>query len=105
MSAYEKMLRNPENRISTSGMMKQPTPNDANIGAVADLSEVSGNEKLDPEEAAYLSGIDARMKARAAGTPMNEGVMTGDLEKRVKQIEELLVEVMKTHMKLIEKLK
>jgi hypothetical protein len=103
-SAYEKMLKNPQNRISTSGMMKQPMPNESNIGATADLSKIPGKDLTDPVEDAYMADVDARMKARASGTPLNEGVMIGSLEKRVKEIEELLVEVMKTHMKLLEKL-
>jgi len=105
ITAYEKMLRNPANRISTSGQLKQPMPNESTIGAAgADLNNIPGKDMgpVDPEEAAYLASVDARMAARRAGQPINESTI--NLEKRVKDIEELLVEIMKTHTKLINKL-
>ena len=97
-SAYEKMLQKPENRVSSSGTMRQPMPSSRDVeGAELPLPE----QRIDPHEAeenAYLAGIDARMAARKQGV-VNEN--TSSLEKRVKDIEELLVEIMKVQTKLI----
>ena len=102
LTAYQKMLQNPKNRISTSGQLKQPMPNESTIGVQgADLNNIPGKDVEDPKEMEYLAGIDARIAARKAGQ-LNEN-STG-LEKRVKDIEDLLTEIMKTHMKLINKL-
>jgi hypothetical protein len=98
-SAYEKMLENPDNRVSSSGMMKQPVPNGAETAGAAVVQE---NTKEDPQEAAYMAGIDARMKARATGQ-VNDTITSPNLETRLKEVEDLLVEVMKVHMKIIKK--
>jgi hypothetical protein len=89
-SAYEKMLQNPDNRVSSSGTMKQPMPSGRDTGG-ADMTKIP-EQKIDPhaaEENSYLAGVDARMAARQQGAPVNEN--TNSLEKRVKEIEELLV--------------
>ena len=98
-SAYEKMLQIPANRVSSSGQMNQPMPSGRDT-AGANMSAVS-EQKIDPataEEDAYLRSVDQRMKVRQQGT-VNEN--TNSLEKRVKDIEELLVEIMKVQTKLI----
>jgi hypothetical protein len=104
-SAYEKMLQNPDNRVSSAGMMKQPTPGNADT-AGADISQVQDVKEsgTNPEEAAYFAGIDARMAARKDGSPVNETLtVKSDVETRLKEVEDLLVEVMKVHMKIIKK--
>lgn len=101
LSAYEKMLQNPKNRVSSSGMIKQPVPG-VNEVSGANMSKVP-EQKIDPqtaEENAYMAGVDTRMAARQRQVNENND----SLEKRVKDIEELLVEVMKTQTKLINKL-
>ena len=121
LETYEKMLQNPANLVSTTGKIKQPMP------TAAELSGVTGGKKIDtsnlpeeskrqgnledvsPEEEAFLSTIDKRMAARKRGELPAINEQGGSdrivkLENQVKEIQELLVEVMKTHMKLIERL-
>ena len=108
---YENMLREPENRKSSSGQIRQPSPYDS--GKMADPSE-TGEEPspVNAEENAYLASIDQRMAARKSGNPITESSETsGDvsrlvkLEKEVSELQELMTEMMKTHIKLLGKLK
>lgn len=108
---YEKMLRNPENRKSSSGEMKQPSPYDSGkMGMEPDVGESS--DALSADESSYLADIDRRMAARKAGKPINEKSSdTSDdvsrlvkLEKEVSELQELMTEMMKTHIKLLGKL-
>ena len=106
MSIYEKMLQTPKNRVSSTGTIKQPSPYDS--GSIkAPMSEAG--EKINAEEDAYLASIDQRMAARKKGESVSESDTTSDvsriviLEKEVKELQTLMTEVMKTHMKLLEK--
>ena len=105
-SIYEKMLQNPDNRKSSSGSIKQPTPYDTGASLPVSVPKSTG-EDLTSEEAAYLASIDSRMALRAAGKPVNESKTTGDisriaiLEREVSELKELMTEMMKTHMKLL----
>jgi len=107
-SIYEKMLQNPKNRKSTSGTIHQPTPYDTGASLPVSVPKETG-EDLTGEEAAFLANIDSRMAMRAAGKPVNESKTTGDisriaiLEKEVSELKELMTEMMKTHMKLLER--
>lgn len=111
-NVYEKMLQNPNNRKSSSGTIKQPTPYDS--GKLIDpnlTGEQTGDSHfLDAEETAYLADIDKRIALRSAGKEANEG-KTKDvsriakLEKDITELQELMTEMMKTHMKLLEKIK
>jgi hypothetical protein len=109
LSAYEKMLQDPANRRSSSGQMKQPMPNSTDtLGAdSSQVPEAPVDTSISAEEMAAMSEIDSRMAARKAGKlpPIQEEipVANSDLERRVTEIEQLLVEVMKTHMKLLGK--
>lgn len=104
MDIYQKMLEKAENRKSSSGMIKQPTPYDS--GQISNPVAEAG-EELNPEEEMYLADIDKRMAARAAGNPITESSGTNDvsrivkLEKEVESLKELMTEMMKTHMKLL----
>lgn len=109
MSIYEKMLQNPENRKSTSGTIKQPTPYDSgDIKSPGKQAQQTG-EELNPEESAYLQEIDRRMALRSTGkkVPSNsaEDGRIKKLEEEVSELKELVMQVMKTHMKLLEKTK
>ena len=102
---YEKMLENPKNRISSSGTIKQPTPFDGQAN-----NPISTGEDLNTEETDYLADVDRRMALRAAGEEVNESeteedVRIAKLEKDITELQELMTEMMKTHMKLLEKIK
>jgi len=108
---YEKMLRDPKNRRSTSGEIKQPSPYDSGkMGADPNVTGES-SDVLSGEENAYLADIDRRMTARQAGAPINEDETKPDvsrlvkLEKEVSELQELMTEMMKTHIKLLGKIK
>ena len=107
MSIYEKMLQNPENRKSSSGTIKQPTPYDSGeINSPAKEARQTG-EQLNPEESAYLQEIDRRMALRSSGKPAasaEEVPRIEKLEKEVSELKELMTEMMKTHMKLLRKM-
>ncbi len=104
LTAYEKMLQNPKNRRSTSGEMKQPMPNSADaLGADTSVIPPEVNTGASAEDLADMNAIDARMAARKAGKLQEGPKASSDLERRVTEIEQLLIEVMKTHMKLLEK--
>ena len=107
MSIYEKMLQNPENRKSTSGTIKQPTPYDSgDIKSPGKQAQQTG-EELNSEESAYLQEIDRRMALRSAGkeVPSTDDNRIKKLEEEVSELKELVMQVMKTHMKLLEKTK
>ena len=101
------MLRDPENRKSSSGTMKQTTPYDS---GVQDTAPQATSNSLDTGDVAYLAEVDRRMAARKAGAPIVEsGDTSGDgsrimkLERDIFELKELMTEMMKTHMKLLEK--
>lgn len=110
---YERMLREPKNRKSSSGEMKQPSPYDS--GKMGQDPSVTGesSDTLNAEENDYLASIDQRMAARKAGHPINEeSSETSDdvsrlvkLENEVSELQELMTEMMKTHIKLLGKIK
>lgn len=110
---YEKMLTKPENRKSSSGQIRQPSPYDS--GKMGADPSVTGenSDVLNAEENAYLASIDQRMAARKAGAPINEKSSDTKpdisrivkLEKEVSELQELVTEMMKTHIKLLGKLK
>lgn len=109
MNIYEKMLQTPKNRVSSTGTIKQPSPYDSGSGAGVKAPISEAGEKLNAEEDAYLASIDQRMAARKKGESVSESDTTADvsriviLEKEVKELQMLMTEVMKTHMKLLEK--
>lgn len=117
---YENMLKNPKNRTSSSGQVKQPSPfEDAEIrGGNIDTSKIE--ESQDPkagdvsqDEQNYLSEIDRRMKLRKEGkmappadTPAGAHARVDEsridkIENQVKEIQDLLMEIMKAQMKLL----
>ena len=103
---YQKMLENPDNRKSSSGSMKQPTPySDGKQGP----GPTESGEPLNAEENAYLESIDQRMAARRKGEAITESETKPEvsrivkLEEEVSELKELMVEMMKTHMKLLRK--
>ena len=119
LETYEKMLQDPKNRVSSSGKIKQPAPTVSELNGVAagkkldtsNLPEESnrqGNlEDISEEEQSYLSAIDKRMALRREGklpdiSSKDDRILK--LEKQVNEIQELLIEVMKTHMKLLDKI-
>ena len=104
---YERMLRDPENRKSSSGTMKQTTPYDS---GVQDTAPQDTSNSLDTGDVAYLAEMDRRIAARKSGAPIvKSGDTSGDvsrimiLENKVSELQELMKEMMKTHMKLLEK--
>ena len=106
---YERMLQNPENRKSSSGTMKQVTPYDS---GVTDQTPSDTSKSLDTGDVSYLAEMDRRIAARKAGSPIVEsgGTSPDDsrimiLENKVSELQELMKEMMKTHMKLLEKVK
>jgi len=115
---YEKMLKKPENRTNSAGQMKQPSPfDDPEIsGSDVDTSKIEETPEradISPEEQSYLSEIDRRMALRKEGklpghpgtrasaqAPVDESRID-KLENQVKEMEELLIEIMKAQMKLL----
>ena len=103
---YQKMLTKPENRKSSSGEIKQPSPYDSGPGPV---TEGKSTDSLTSDDDAYLADVDKRIAARKAGAPINEQPKPETsrlvkLEKEVSELQELMTEMMKTHIKLLGKL-
>lgn len=116
---YEKMLKNPKNRVSTSGKLKQPMPSSAEIAGVGggkvDTSSIPEETQrrssgVSREEEAFISELDKRMAARQSGgspssssSTLNEASAKkiSSLEKRVKELEDTLTEVLKIQTKLL----
>ena len=111
------MLENPANRQRS--FMKQPMPGAADIhGANTKNLPMEAQQKVSDtrledvseEDQKYLSAIDQRMVARRDGkipphaTPAAPGGTHGrieKLEKQVSEMQELMMEIIKTQMKLI----
>lgn len=119
---YENMLKKSENRGSSSGTMRQPTPFDdpgmsaeINSGKVdtsnIDTPEQNTEHDVSPEEQAYFSAIDQRMADRQKGKlPAKAGARASarvdesridKIEYQVKEMQDLLIEIMKAQMKLL----
>jgi len=108
-SIYEKMLQNPKNRIKTQ--IKQPTPyEDLGIKDPNLTLESKDVNVLTPEEEDMINAIDKRMEMRKKGLdPGSINTSSVDesriqkLEDQIKEIQETLIHLMNTHMKLLEK--
>ena len=104
MSIYEKMLQDPKNRKVSN--MKQPTPDRAEVCISDNITET---KKYDPNED-FFAAVDRRIAEKKKNgieiTPplVEETKVNTGLEKRVKDLEDLVTEMMKTQIKLINKL-
>ena len=119
---YEKMLKKPSNQGSSSGTMRQPTPfDDARVtgeikSGKVDASNIETPEQntehdVSPEEQGWLSEIDNRMAARKKGiTPADPSTRASaavdesrmdKIELQIKEIQDLLIDIMKAQMKLL----
>jgi len=98
------MLQNPENRKRSH--MPQPTPDGLK-------QPTAIKEKVDPfqpteisaEDAAMIAEMDKRMAAKKSGSVVKPQL--NEMEKindRLNTIEQTLMEIMKTHIKLIKRL-
>lgn len=101
---YEKMLQNPKNRQSSQGKVKQPSPY-SDMG-MADPNESIEDKGILPEDLAMMSAVDKRMAKRASGEikdiPVGNNRLE-KLEKDVNELKELVTEMMKVHIKLLNK--
>ncbi len=109
---YEKMLQNPENRKRS--FIKQPTPFDGHDKVVP--KKTVNESDIDADDA-FFKAVDSRMSRKKGKSNTsnkienninNIEVLEEEIEllkNRVKELEELVTTVMKTHMKLIKKLK
>lgn len=111
LSTYEKMLENPKNRVKTS--MKQPMPGQSELkGADTSKIDTIKEEGVSPEEESFFSAIDKRMALRRQGKINDSSNVSSSvpndriqkLEKQVSEMQELMITMMKTHMKLLEKI-
>ena len=103
LSAYEKMLADPKNQVSTAGQLRQNTPFGAGPNGIREqVIPKKASDQIDPADQEFLNSVDNRMVAKAKGLPVTEQ-LNGDLENRLKEVENLLIEVMKVHVKIIEK--
>ena len=113
---YEKMLKNPKNRTNSSGQMRQPSPFDDPEIRGGDIDTSKIEESQDPktadvsqEEQTYLAEIDRRMALRREGKPAADTRASAPvdesridkIENQVKEMQELLIEIMKAQMKLL----
>jgi hypothetical protein len=97
---YEKMLKDPNKRKTSTGQMKQPTPYDE-IGIPDPDTQIE--EGVSAEEKAYLAEIDRRVSQRQQGTgTVNENDRLVKMEKSLNDIKDLLVEMMKAQMQILE---
>jgi len=99
---YEKMLRDPNKRKTTTGQIKQPTPYDE-MGIPDPDSGI--DDGLSAQEKAFMAEVDRRVSRKQQGM-LNEGGMSGDrlakMEKSLNDIKDLLVEMMKAQMQILE---
>lgn len=109
---YEKMLQDPQNRTSSSGMVKQPIPYDE-LG----MSNPDHPEFLSQEDQAMMAAADKGMIQRAHGpvepltqastnhTPITATNISEariqNLEKEIAELKDLMTQIMKTHLKLL----
>lgn len=106
LKKYEKMLEDPQNRVSSSGSVKQQTPYKDLGMQDPDLID----ESLSPEDMAMFDAVDKRMEKRWSGeikdeqptTNINEGRIQ-KLEKEIAELKDLMMQMMKTHMELLQK--
>jgi hypothetical protein len=116
--AYEKMLQDPKNRVSTQGKIKQPTPYSDGIAKDPDGTRLEEDSNvLTAEEQATMDAIDQRMARRQQGDgvirveggPVSESRFeklekdNRKMKKQISEIQELMMDMMKAHMKLMEK--
>ena len=116
LSIYEKMLQNPKNQKRT--YMKQNMPSMSELkgaaGGKVDLSNVAetvspgSSEYLSAEQEAEFADIDARMSKRWSGERSDKDLVTeqsssrvAKLEKDVNELKDMMMMLMKTHMKLL----
>jgi hypothetical protein len=108
---YEKMLKDPKNRRSSSGQIKQPTPFDSGGGVEGVKPPVDEDTGVSAEEMAFLNAVDSRLankqsknesggvSNRPTSSPVNEEIQS--LKHRVKELEDLVTVMMKQQMKLM----
>ena len=106
MEKYEKMLQNPKNRTSTTDQMvkmKQDSPYES-VG-IQDPETALVEEGISPEDRSMFASMDKGMQARWNNNEGGgENRRIDNLEKQIAEMQELLVTVMKTHMKLLDKI-
>jgi len=101
MSAYEKMLKNPANRRSTSGELKQPMPKGVNAQGQVVTEDAPTIEDADD---LWIKGLDKRMAARKASKAMNETVDNNKVLNELREVKEMLKLVLDANLKLLKKL-
>ena len=91
---YEKMLKNPENRGSSAGTMKQSTP--YTEAGIPDPN-ASMDEGVSADEQAYMAEMDRRIKLKNQGisTSGEDGDRLDKIQKDLTEVKNLLVEMMK----------
>jgi hypothetical protein len=100
---YEKMLINPKNRQSSSGSIKQPTPYDNNDLDIGPDPNTTLDDSVSPEERAFMAAVDKRVQAKNEGRKYDDsGDKLDKIEKDISEIKDLLVEMMKTHLQILE---
>ena len=104
---YEKMLQNPENRKSSSGMLKQQAPSLAEASGQAKPKDQPIREDADDR---WMKELDKRMDARKqrlneAGDYSNIGFQIKNLSKDLKEIKDMLKMVLDANLKLLQKVK
>lgn len=100
---YEKMLQNPNNRKSSSGMLKQPTPFDGHDKVVPKNESTKSDTSADD---AFFRAVDSRLANKKGDTssPIIEQASANKiskLEKRIDELEDLVTIMMKQQMKLM----
>ena len=106
---YAKMLKDPKNRVSSSGSIRQPTPFDSGGGPPGVRRPMDEASMVSAEEQAFLSAVDRRMaEKKSRGEELGEGTVPEGLNEeiislkgRVKELEELVTVMMKQQMKLM----